>query len=135
MIHSIFLILALLVLIACGDNQVASPLRNNQNVGFLQGQVTIGPNCPVETQDDPCLPDPSLYASHKLLIIDASGNTVQEVRMDSSGHYRTELPSGTYIVDFVPHDIGLRGTFKPPQAQIREGQTTILNIQIDTGIR
>ena len=131
MFPSIFLILGLLVLAGCTDNQVAS----NTSMGFLQGKVTIGPNCPVETEDDPCLADPSVYASHKLLIIGGSGNTVQEVSMDDSGNYRTELPPGTYTVDFVPHDIGRPGSFLPPRTEIRAGETTILNINIDTGIR
>jgi hypothetical protein len=123
-------VLGALLLLACTD---ASPTSNASN-GVLQGQVTIGPLCPVETEDDPCLPEPSLFTSHKLVIL-SDGKEVQRVDIDGEGNYRTELPPGIYTVDYTPRDIGIPGLFKPPSAEIREGQTTILNIHIDTGIR
>ncbi|MCI0413744.1 hypothetical protein L0222_13205 [bacterium] len=120
---------------SCATNQISSPVSNSETVGYLQGQVTIGPLCPVETVDNPCLPDPSLFTSHKLLIFSADKKLVKEVDIDGSGNYRTDLMPGTYTVDFKPRDIGIPGTFDPPKAEIRQGETTILNIHIDTGIR
>jgi hypothetical protein len=123
-----------LLMVACANNQV--PTSNlNSPVGFLKGTVTIGPMCPVESIDNPCTAPPSLYTSHKLVIIASNGEKVQEVAIAGDGSYRTELAPGTYAVDYTPRDIGIRRAFRPPTTEIRAGETTILNIKIDTGIR
>jgi hypothetical protein len=135
-----FLVITLgaLLAIACADNRMTTPTSSqltNNSVGFLQGTVSIGPICPVESIDNPCLPSPSLFTSHKLVILNDKKEQVTLVAIDGKGNYRTELMAGTYTVDFTPRDIGLPGSFQPPTAEIREGQTTVLNIDIDTGIR
>ena len=132
-----FVLVVLSCLIGCAGNSPTSNARNDEvnATGYLQGKVTIGPICPVETEGDPCIPDPSLYTSHKLIILTNSEMTVKQVDMDGEGNYRTELLSGSYKVDFTPHDIGLPGSFEQPSVEIRTGQTTILNFEIDTGIR
>jgi hypothetical protein len=133
----IILLITVTCFAACSGNNPTSNLRQDDvhDVGYLQGKVSIGPICPVETEGDPCLPDPSLYTSHKLIILTNDGIAVKQVDIDGSGNYRTELMPGAYKVDFAPHDIGLPGSFEPPSAEIRKGQTTELNIEIDTGIR
>ena len=129
-----------LLLLACANNQTASPSASSLTtgsvlIGSLQGKVTIGPLCPVESADNPCLPDPTLFTSHELVILSANGTEVGRVNIDGQGNYRTDLLPGTYTVDFSPHDIGIPGTFQPPRVEIRQGETVILNIEIDTGIR
>jgi hypothetical protein len=130
-------VIGFFLMIGCSANSPTSTLRTDEmnGTGYLQGKVTIGPICPVETEGDPCLPDPALYTTHKLVILTDQGGVVKEVDMDGNGNYRTELLSGSYKVDFTPHDIGLPGSFEPPSVEIRKGQTTELNIEIDTGIR
>jgi hypothetical protein len=130
--------LGALLAIACADKGMTTPTTSqltNNSVGFLQGTVSIGPICPVESKDHPCSPPPSLYTSHKLVILNNKGEQVTLVAIDGKGNYRTELMPGTYTVDFTPRDIGMPGSFQPPTAEIREGETTVLNIDIDTGIR
>jgi len=132
------LTLGALVAIACSDNRIITPTSSqltSNSVGFLQGSVSIGPICPVESKDHPCPPPPSLFTSHKLVILNDKGEQVTLVAIDGKGNYRTELMPGTYTVDFTPRDIGFPGSFQPPTAEIREGETTVLNIDIDTGIR
>ena len=133
----LMVLIGLSCLIACSGNSPTSNSLKEQvsGTGNLQGKVSIGPICPVETQENPCLPDPSLYTGHKLIILKNDGTTVKQVDIDGQGNYRTELPAGSYKVDFAPHDIGLPGSYQPPSVEIRSGQTTILNIEIDTGIR
>ena len=139
MIRTFFLLGIVCVLVACAGNETL-PTSNHEKIqnagtGYLEGIVTIGPLCPVESVEDPCQPDPSLYRSHKLVILGPGGETVKQVEISEAGNYRTELIAGNYTVDFAPHDIGIPGSFEPPQAVIRENETTILNIEIDTGIR
>jgi hypothetical protein len=132
------IMLVSLLAVACADNRMTTPtssLLASNSTGTLQGTVSIGPICPVESIDHPCLPDPSLFTSHKLVILNDKGEQVTLVAIDGKGNYQTELMPGTYTVDFTPRDIGIPGSFQPPTAEIREGQTTILNIDIDTGIR
>ena len=104
-------------------------------MGILEGRVTIGPICPVEGPGMDCDPDPELFTSHRLVIRTPAGVFVQDVSIDGEGNYRTELPAGTYLVDFAPRDIGIPGGFSPLEAVIVAGATTRLDIDIDTGIR
>ena len=138
MVKILVLIVGGFLIAACADNHISSTTSDstqNSAIGYLQGKVSIGPICPVESEDDPCLPDPSLYSSHKLVILRSNGESVKHVAIHGDGTYRTDLAPGTYGVDFTPHDIGIPGSFEPPEAIVREGETTILNIEIDTGIR
>lgn len=132
------LLLCTLLTFACADNHMMTPApttAQTTTTGILQGKVTIGPMCPVETKDHPCLPPPSLFTSHKLVILNEKGEQVAQVEMSGSGDYRTALNAGTYQVDYSPRDIGIPGSFDPPTAEVRAGQTTTLDIHIDTGIR
>ena len=127
-----------LLFFACADDHMTSPASSSLRTGatgILQGVVTIGPNCPVESLDHPCLTLPSTFTSHKLVILNERGQQAIQVDIDGMGNYKTELMLGIYTVDFTPRDIGLPGSFQPPTAEIREGETTTLNIDIDTGIR
>ena len=133
----VLILFALLALVAgCNGDPVIN--RNAFSdigaTGVLEGKVTIGPICPVEGPGLDCDPDPSLYTSHRLLII-KNDAVIQEVPLDGQGNFKTELVAGTYLVDFSPHDIGIPGSFTPLEAIIESGKTTRLDIEIDTGIR
>ncbi len=104
-------------------------------MGALDGHVTIGPICPVETVGQPCDPPPEMYAKHKLVVLSADGKKkVSEIIMDGKGFFHGVLPAGDYMIDFVPHDIGIRPP-PPKQVSIVAGQKAWLDIDIDTGIR
>jgi hypothetical protein len=130
--------LYLLLILACADSHITSPAATaarNGSAGILQGKVTIGPLCPVESKDQPCEPSPSLFTSHKLVILNQKGEQVVQVDISGSGDYKTELNSGSYSVDYTPRDIGIPGSFHPPSIEVNAGETTTLDIHIDTGIR
>src|SRR5688500_4908128 len=82
-------LIGLSLMIGCAANSPTSTLRTDEinGTGYLQGKVTIGPICPVEVEGDPCLPDPSLYTTHKLIILTDHGGVVKEVDMDGNGNY------------------------------------------------
>ncbi len=110
-------------------------LAATAEVGILEGQVSIGPNCPVESVDEPCDRDAQVYAAHKLAVLNSDRSLVKEVDLDSKGNFRTELAAGSYLADVVPHDIGIGGPPDPKPFEILAGQTTTVTIDIDTGIR
>jgi hypothetical protein len=124
-------LISLLALTGCMNGRVSS----SENSGLLEGKVTIGPLCPVEHPDQNCTPDPSIYTSHYLVIRRTDRSIAADhVALASDGKYQTQLPAGSYLVDYAPKDIGT-GHFSPLDVVIEAGRTTVLNIDIDTGIR
>jgi len=116
-----------LVLVACSGGTVGS--------GILEGNVTIGPICPVEQPGSPCPVPCEVYQARNVMIYDNNGTKlVEKVDLDCNGHYWVELKSGVYTVDINHSGIGhVSGV--PKELEIRPGQTIELNIDIDTGIR
>jgi len=101
--------------------------------GTLEGRITIGPLCPVE----PChLTQEQIgqaYSSRSVVIYAEDQRTIiQQFPLTASGHYRTELPPGTYFVTIRPGGIG---DYPLQRVAIISGQTTNLNMDVDTGIR
>jgi hypothetical protein len=103
--------------------------------GVLQGNVTIGPLCPVE----PCRTSPGqmekVYELRKILIYDANRQSVlDEVNIDKNGTYRIDLNPGKYVVDIKIIGID-KSAEVPKEINIESGKTVVLDIDIDTGIR
>ncbi len=106
-----------------------------QEKGVLQGNVTIGPLCPVE----PCHVSPQqmekVYELRKILIYDANRQSVlEEVNIDKNGTYSIYLNPGKYVVDINKTGID-RSADVPKEINIEPGKTVALDINIDTGIR
>ncbi|MDD1658577.1 MAG: carboxypeptidase-like regulatory domain-containing protein [Methanomicrobiales archaeon] len=126
------LMLVLTVLLAAGAACSEAPAAPT---GTLQGQVTIGPICPVERPDQPCLPTPETYAARKVLVRSADGATLfATVSLNQTGYYRVDLDPGTYVVDINRAGID-RSPDVPRSITLAAGETVILDIDIDTGIR
>jgi hypothetical protein len=113
-----------------------SPTLTELQTGVLEGNVKIGPLQPVEQEGvpTPTIP-PEVFTSRSLNIFQADGATlVVNVPFQADGTYRVELPPGRYVVD-VPTNGLERGIDLPKTVTIEGGQTTRLDIEIDTGIR
>lgn len=126
---------AILISIAFVVTLSACGLRSNET-GILQGAVTIGPLVPVVGPGvvEPT-PGPQVYSGRKVVIWDAKGKReLQQVDILGDGTYQVELDVGTYVVDInhlgIDHGSGL-----PATIEIHKDQVTILDIDIDTGIR
>jgi hypothetical protein len=102
--------------------------------GILEGHVTIGPICPVERVDQPCPVPPETYTSRNVIVYESDGTTVKEkiLGLDAQGNYKMSLSPGKYFVQIVP--AGIRAGEKKP-ATIKVNETTIVDFNIDTGIR
>ena len=103
--------------------------------GYLEGDATIGPLCPVE----PCHTTVEQRASAfeaRFLIITGEGHSpkIFTVKFSPAGHYRIELPVGRYHVAIAKFGIG-HNLDEPITVVIKRGKTVTLNFSIDTGIR
>jgi hypothetical protein len=86
-------------LVGCGTgNPGATPDRSG-----LAGWVHLGPQCPVETEGDPCEDKPA--TGSKVTVAtplpgnpDAAGEVVAHTTTDADGNYRVAVPPGMYVV-------------------------------------
>ena len=97
-------------------------------------QSLIGPLCPIE----PCtIPHDRLvaaYAARPITISTPDGIVVTTVTADPESGYTVALKQGTYIVTLPKQGIGGSPDL-PATVTIRSGETVVLDISIDTGIR
>jgi uncharacterized protein YcnI len=110
------------------------PAGTANTTGTLNGKVSIGPLCPVE----PCtIPHDRLvaaYAARPITISTPDGIVVTTVTADPESGYTVTLKQGTYIVTLQKQGIGGSPDL-PATVTIRSGETVVLDISIDTGIR
>jgi hypothetical protein len=118
----------------------ASCSRDSAGSGTLEGQVTIGPLQPVERPGfNPPVP-PEVFASRKIMVYDERGKSlikqvsIEQTDQTNAGVYRVEFPAGKYMVD-INHSGIDHSSDVPSVVEIEPGQTVVLNINIDTGIR
>ena len=113
-----------LLLAACGH--AAAPVGTSSGV---EGDVTLGPTCPVETVDNPCPPQPAPNVEVQVLRsgtdeVVASGTT------DDVGHFDIAVEPGTYD---LTADAGM--FCKPIQIVVTADEVTTADLGCDTGIR
>jgi hypothetical protein len=132
MTRAVILILAAALLSAV---LVGACRTGGQATGTLEGTVTIGPISPVQREGVKEEIPPEVYAARKVMVYDSGGKKlVQQVDLEDDGTYRVELKVGTYTVDI--NRIGVDSSDEVPrQVDIVAGETVLLDIDIDTGIR
>lgn len=125
-------LLGLALVVACEGSAVVS----EPSQGILVGQVTVGPNCPVEIEGEPCPPPPGTFESILVLVYSAGGEErIATVHPDSDGRFELRLPAGIYRV-VLEHSIGLPGApLEVREARVDAGLTTTIAFDVDTGIR
>lgn len=114
-------------------NEKQISVDDSISVGFLEGKVEIGPNCPVEREDMPCKTPPEAYTSRQVVVysIDMKANQGRS-KISTDGSYKVTLEPGEYLVRVEPAGIG-PGEFV--RVKIEEDKTTVQDLQVDTGIR
>ncbi len=136
-------VLLLLILAGAGFYFSKSPETEIKNTdtdstgriaaGYVSGHVDIGPICPVEREGMPCKIPPEVYSSRQVIIYESNGNSIKEKgKIDSEGNYKIALAPGKYFVQISPASIG-PGEKKP--ATVKSFETTVVDFDIDTGIR
>lgn len=106
------------------------------DVGYLEGRASIGPLTPVERVGVPTpTPSPQVCTARGLAIDAADGKTpVTSFNLRPDCTYRVALAPGQYVVRLKSGGFGFSKDL-PKTVTIQRGQTTRLDIHIDTGIR
>ena len=125
----------LIALAACHGGDSPTAPQTSQAHGRLAGVVTIGPNCPVQSETQPCPTPPDAYALRKVLVYDeAKTKLLFTVDIDSQGAYLVDLAPARYTVDVKK--VGAdRASGVPATVDIKANVVTKLDIAIDTGLR
>ena len=127
------LIIALAVsfLAGCGD-QGPGTTRDQSGIA---GRVHLGPQCPVETEGDPCEDKPA--AGSRVTVAkqvpgnsDANGEVVASTTTDADGNYRVAVPPGMYVI--TAH-AGM--SCELMSTRVPSGAYSKVDIPCDTGIR
>ncbi len=96
----------------------------------VEGQVLIGPMCPVVQQGQEC-PDGPYQAT--LTVNSPSGVRIAQVQTDAQGHFRIPLVPGEYILHpESPDGIAFAGD---RSFVVETGLYTRLTVNYDSGIR
>jgi hypothetical protein len=106
--------------------------------GFLEGTISIGPLCPVETfpPDPACIPTVATFKAYQISVYSPDGKTkISQLNPSLDGSFSTELPTGNYLVALENSQSRIGGSNLPVEVSIASQDKTLLNIDIDTGIR
>ena len=104
--------------------------------GTLEGHVSIGPLVPVLREGEPePTPAPEVYAGRQIVVFSSGGRReIARVETNAQGNSRVPLPAGSYLVDINHAGIDSAAGL-PAEVEIMAGQTTQLDVDIDTEIR
>ena len=114
----------------CGDEFPATKTQSG-----VTGRVLVGPQCPVETADDPCEDQPAANATvtvSKQIPGDsyAAGDVVARATTHDDGRYHIVVVPGEYV---VTADAGM--SCELMDASVADGAFATVDIPCDTGIR
>ena len=112
---------------------VISILSQRTQTGVIDGKVTIGPFTPVEPSSGPKVP-PGTYSSRSIVLKPWLGETIY-VPLNEDGFFHAEAKAGTYQVTLSDCVFLGCSSSLPRTVVVKPGETTVLNIDIDTGIR
>ena len=116
----------LFILIACAKATGPS------GASGIQGEVTIGPTCPVEMAGSPC-PDAPFAAT---ITVSQDGEVATTFTTGDDGRFHIPLDPGTYELTAVPVQPGGIASLKPlPAVTVSESTYTGVTISFDSGIR
>lgn len=119
---------ALVILLAgCGTETPVSMVDSG-----VRGVVVSGPQCPVETIEDPC---PDLPVSGiRVSVSTAEGSVTAETRTDAEGRFEVAVAPGKYVVQPVVEGGGVAFS-KPVQVIVSDERFVEVTLHVDTGIR
>jgi hypothetical protein len=111
--------------------------RIMQEQGVLEGTISIGPICPVET-DPPrpeCMPTAETYKAYPVSIWTSDvGQKVAQLSPALDGSFSIELDPGEYLIK-LDKESNIGGSNLPLTVVVSDLEKTTVSIDIDTGIR
>jgi hypothetical protein len=96
----------------------------------IQGQVLIGPMCPVAQQGQECADQPHQAT---LTINSRNGGTIAQVQTDAQGRFQIPLAPGEYILH--PESPNVMPFAGDQLFVVETGQYTQITVNYDSGIR
>ena len=128
--RKVTLLAGILVLAGCGDESPEATTRSG-----VTGRVHVGPQCPVETTDNPCedLPAANVDVTVSERIPGDSytaGDVVARGTTNADGTYRIVVAPGDYV---VTADAGM--SCELMDTRVTNGAYAEVDIPCDTGIR
>jgi len=121
------------LLLSAGCDKLSS-----EEAGILEGKISIGPICPVET-DPPepgCLPTAETYKAYPVAVWSSDGERkIIQINPEMDGSYKTDLEPGKYLIMLETDRSNIGSSNLPVEVIIIADSITTLNIDIDTGIR
>lgn len=122
------LLLALAALALACENEESAPVNSG-----IEGQVLIGPQCPVVQEGTPC-PDKPYQATIDVWTADRS-KKVKTFETDAEGRFRVELAPGDYYLDPQPPGPGTPPIPFPQTVTVPPDAFITIAVQYDSGIR
>ena len=110
---------------------VSAPAAGTGESG-VEGQVWIGPTCPVAQRETEC---PDLPFEATLVVTDSEGNEVARGISNEDGYFRFQLPVGDYILVPETPNPDLPPYANPVPFAVTSGAFTQLAVRYDSGIR
>jgi hypothetical protein len=102
-------------------------------IGIIQGTVAIGPWTPVEPIGG-SHPPPEVYSSRHI-ILEGTFLPRVEIPMNGTGYFTAQVRPGTYSLTMSNCTFVGCSRVLPMTITVKQGETTTLQIKIDTGIR
>lgn len=110
----------------------------DQEGGFLEGVINIGPICPVESEpnDPACRPTADTYKAYPVGVWTTDLKTrIARINPSLDGSFTIEMVPGNYIVILETGENSIAKSNLPFGVTILPASKTIIDINIDTGIR
>lgn len=112
------------------SHQRILPTQVSSQQGTLSGILLSGPTCPGPTTERPgCADQPVPHL--QIEIQTPNGQVRTTITTDQHGHFSVMLPAGSYL---LTARFGIRGQ-QSTSVKVAAGQTTTVQITLDTGIR
>ena len=116
----------LLALMACGSDDLLGPDADQG----IEGMVLLGPQCPVESLENPC---PDLPYRAWIKVLNRDGGIVTRIRSGEDGRFRVGLRPGLYLLD--PESGNPFPVAGDQEVRVDEGVYAAVTVNFDTGIR
>ena len=134
--HSFNVVFGIVVLIGLASFSGCEKMMNHE-AGFLEGVISIGPICPVETvpPGPGCLPTAETYKAYPVEIWTSDGRKkVAQINPSLDGFFSLELAPDNYLV-MLQEQNKISSSNLPAEVSIIAQDKTVIHIDIDTGIR
>ncbi len=96
----------------------------------IEGIVLLGPQCPVQSLEDPC---PDLPHQAWIDVRRVGGSPITRIRSGQDGRFRVGLRPGQYVLD--PESGNPFPVASEQEVEVEEGVYTEVIVSFDTGIR